>query len=93
MISRLDISVVNVIINKKGITDTEYPILENALTYNIQRIENNSKGEWNYLIITDKRRLAPMRKTARFKNFSKTILIKRTCLHLFFPSAYLIQSL
>ena len=40
-------------------------MLENALKYNIQRIENDSKGEWNYLIITDKGRTAPMRKTAR----------------------------
>ena len=39
--------------------------MEKALTYNIQRIENTSHGEWNYLIITDEGRLPPMRKTAR----------------------------
>lgn len=39
--------------------------MENALKYNIQRIENDSDGKWNYLIITDKGRIAPMRKTAR----------------------------
>lgn len=40
-------------------------VLENALKYNIQRIENDSDGNWNYLIITDEGRIAPMRKTAR----------------------------
>ena len=36
-----------------------------ALKYNIQRIENDSDGQWNYLVITDEGRIAPMRKTAR----------------------------
>ena len=31
----------------------------------IQRIENTSHGEWNYIVITDPGRTAPMRKTAR----------------------------
>lgn len=65
MIASLDISVVNVIINKNIIQKENYPILENALTYNIQRIENTSNNQWNYIIITDKGRIAPMRKTAR----------------------------
>jgi hypothetical protein len=65
MVSCLDISVVNVIIDKSNIKKSNYPVLVNALKYNIQRIENTSKGEWNYIIITDKGRLAPMRKTAR----------------------------
>ncbi len=65
MIASLDISIVNVIINKTRIVRDDYPILENALTYNIQRIENTSNGQWNYIIITDKGRIAPMRKTAR----------------------------
>lgn len=33
--------------------------------YNIQRIDNDSNDSWNYLIITDRGRIAPMRKTAR----------------------------
>lgn len=64
-ISDLDISIVNVIIDKTKITSPPYPILENALKYNIQRIENTSAGQWNYLIITDQGRIAPMRTTAR----------------------------
>lgn len=64
-ISYMDISVVNVIIDKTKIKSESYPVLKNALTYNIQRIENESNGNWNYIIITDKGRISPMRKTAR----------------------------
>ena len=64
-IASLDISVVNVIIDKTKVKSNDYSILENALTYNIQRIENDSNGNWNFIIITDKGRIAPMRKTAR----------------------------
>lgn len=65
MISSLNISVVNVILDKTSINIKGYPILEKALTYNIQRIENDSSGNWNFIMITDKGRIAPMRKTAR----------------------------
>lgn len=61
----MDISVVNVIIDKAKIHSDDYPVLKHALTYNIQRIENSSRGDWNYLIITDPGRTAPMRKMAR----------------------------
>ena len=64
-ITSLDISVVNVIIDKTKVKSNDYSILENALTYNIQRIENDSNGNWNFIIITDKGRISPMRKTAR----------------------------
>ena len=64
-IAGLDVKITNVIIDKKKIKNEDYPVLERALTYNIQRIENTSQGEWNYLVITDEGRLPPMRKTAR----------------------------
>ena len=64
-ISNLEIKAVNVIIDKESIKTPDYPVLKNALTYNIQRIENDSAGKWHYIIITDEGRLAPMRKTAR----------------------------
>ena len=64
-INRLDISIINVMIDKRKIQRNDYKILENALKYNIQRIENDSNGKWNYIIITDKGRLSPMKKTAR----------------------------
>ena len=65
MIASLDIKIINVIIDKENIVTENYNILEKALTYNIQRIENDSDGNWRYLIITDEGRIAPMRKSAR----------------------------
>ena len=65
MISSLNISVVNVIMDKTKIDIPDYPVLEKALTYNIQRIENDSNGKWNFVLITDKGRISPMRQTAR----------------------------
>ena len=50
--SKLDISIVNVMIDKRKIKRYDYKVLENALTYNIQRIENDSNSKWNYIIIT-----------------------------------------
>lgn len=64
-ISTLNAKSINVVIDKRNITSDQYDVLGNALTYNIQRIENDSSGKWNYIIITDKGRLAPMRSTAR----------------------------
>nr|MBQ4454261.1 DUF3800 domain-containing protein [Clostridia bacterium] len=64
-IADLNIKVINVIIDKTRFVDQNYHVLENALKYNIQRIENDSHGEWNYIIITDKGRVAPMRSTAK----------------------------
>lgn len=64
-IATLDAKIINVIIDKNHFVDHNYRVLENALKFNIQRIENDSHGEWNYIIITDKGRLAPMRSTAR----------------------------
>lgn len=64
-IAEMDLSCINVIIDKKKIKKRDYKILENALKYNIQRIDNDSNGRWNYIIITDKGRISPMRKTAR----------------------------
>ena len=67
-ISSLNARVINVVIDKTRVQHPDtYDVLKNALTYNIQRIENDSRsnGDWNYLIITDPGRLSPMRKTAR----------------------------
>lgn len=64
-VAEMEARIINVIIDKTKFRDENYPVLENALKYNIQRIENDSGGEWNYIIITDQGRLPPMRKTAR----------------------------
>ena len=62
----MKIKIVNVIIDKTKIQKPDYPILEKALTYNIQRIENDSSElNYKYIIITDSGRISPMRKIAR----------------------------
>ena len=45
-ISNLDAKIVNVIIDKTHFRNQNYHVLENALKYNIQRIENDSNGQW-----------------------------------------------
>lgn len=62
-IANLNIKCINVVIDKNKIQNDDYPVLRNALTYNIQRIENDS--DWKYIIISDKGRIKIMRKTAR----------------------------
>ena len=78
-IAHLDAKIVNVIIDKTHIRDGNYPVLENALKYNIGRIEKDSNGKWNYLLITDKGRLGSMRKTARAIRAYNPIRSKFTC--------------
>ena len=78
-IAVMDLKIVNVIIDKTKFKDNNYHILENALKYNIQRIENDSDGQWNYLIITDEGRIAPMRKTARAIRAFNPIQSKYSC--------------
>ncbi len=64
-IAAMKLNIINVVIDKKKINREGYSVLESALKYNIQRIENDSKDEWKYMVITDSGRLGPMRKTAR----------------------------
>lgn len=67
-ISTLNIEIVNVVINKKNIISAQYPVLENALTYNIQRIENTLKNHSEkemFLVITDEGRVGKMRRVTR----------------------------
>lgn len=65
LIASLDIQIINTVIDKTKISTEDYDVLKHALTYSIQRIENDSAGNWNYIIITDQGRISPMRKTAR----------------------------
>lgn len=67
-ISSLKIEIVNVLINKKNIKSSPYDVSDNALTYNIQRIENTLcriDPTNKFMIITDEGRLGAMVKTAR----------------------------
>lgn len=71
LIPKLKLKIICVVIDKSRIRNSEYDVLKNALTYNIQRIENDLNKLLNiirnprFLIITDEGRLAKMRKTAR----------------------------
>lgn len=66
--NQLPVKVVNVVINKTAIRLPDYPVLDRALTYSIQRIENDlreSDPEEKFLVITDPGRLGKMQKTSR----------------------------
>lgn len=67
-IAQLDIDAVNVVINKRKVKDTNYIILDRAINYNIQRIENDLHEKdpaHKFMIITDEGRVGKMRKTTR----------------------------
>ena len=68
IINTLDIKIINVAIIKEKITFTSYNVLENALKFAIQRIENDMKFSLlkkNFLIITDDGRVNKMTKISR----------------------------
>jgi len=63
----IDIKFINIVINKKKIPGQIYPVLENAVKFNIQRIENDLTVDPlnKFLIITDEGRVGKMRRTTR----------------------------
>jgi hypothetical protein len=66
LISDLNIKIINVVIDKNKIKNDSYPVLETALTYSVQRIENslrNNSSDSKFLIITDEGRVGKMRTT------------------------------
>jgi len=68
LISDLDLSIVNVVINKKIISSQNYEVLDKSLTYSIQRIENDLNKidpAKKFILITDSGRVGKMRKTTR----------------------------
>ena len=68
LLSQLEIRIVNVVINKTSIQSSNYNVLDRALTYSIQRIENDLNRidpAKKFLIITDEGRVGKMRYTAR----------------------------
>jgi hypothetical protein len=68
-IGNLDVRIINVLINKTIIKHQGYDVLNKALTYSVQRIENDIDPKNNpdvkFLIITDEGRVGKMRKTTR----------------------------
>jgi hypothetical protein len=69
LIASLDVRIVNVAIVKPRITSSTYSVLDRALTYSVQRIENDlepsSDPSARFMIITDEGRVGKMRSTTR----------------------------
>lgn len=64
----LDFKTISVIIDKNNIKRPNYDVLKNALTYNVQRIENDLSylnPDNKFMIITDEGRVGKMRATTR----------------------------
>ncbi len=67
-ITTLDIRIISTVIDKSKIKPLDYNVLDKALTYNIQRLENDMRTIQNhqhFLIITDEGRVGKMRATSR----------------------------
>ncbi len=64
-----DLKIINILINKVAINHSAYDVLNTALTYSIQRVENDLNPSKNpdvrFLIITDEGRVGKMRDTTR----------------------------
>lgn len=68
LISVLDLRIINVVIDKRNVLTSDYNVLENALTYSIQRIENDmnrSSAKSKFMIITDEGRVSKMTSVSR----------------------------
>ncbi|MGA2977535.1 MAG: DUF3800 domain-containing protein [Spirochaetia bacterium] len=69
LLGSLDVSILNTVIVKPRITSPSYPVLNNALTYTIQRIERDldpaTHPENRFMILSDEGRIGKMRKTTR----------------------------
>ncbi|HNR54201.1 MAG TPA: DUF3800 domain-containing protein [Flavobacteriales bacterium] len=69
MIASLDARLLNIAIVKAHIRRADYPVLDKAVTYSVQRIENDLRVKFQpnerFLIITDNGRVGKMRATTR----------------------------
>ncbi len=65
-LATLEVKCITVVIDKSAIRTTEYAVLDKAVTYLIQRIENDLRSaDEKFAIITDEGRVGKMRATAR----------------------------
>ncbi len=69
LISRLDLKIINTVIVKERLSNPKFEVLDTALTYSIQRIDNDLETSSNpndrFMIITDPGRVGKMMKTTR----------------------------
>lgn len=68
VVGKLNLKVINVCIDKTKINRPTYEVLKNALTYNVQRIENDMRytsGSSQFMLITDEGRVGKMTRTTR----------------------------
>jgi hypothetical protein len=69
LIGSLDLRVINVAIAKPNLTGTPRKVLDTALTFSVQRIENDLNPSQNpearFMVITDPGRVGAMRQTTR----------------------------
>ena len=69
LVARLDLRIVSVAIVKPRISSPKYQVLQTALKYSVQRIENDLNPDANpdrrFMLITDSGRVAKMRQTTR----------------------------
>lgn len=69
LISQLDLKVINTVIVKPKLSKIDFEVLDIALTYSIQRIDNDlgsgSNPHDRFMVITDPGRVGKMRKTTR----------------------------
>lgn len=63
--SKMKLEAVNVIIDKSIIYKKDYRVLENAVKYNIQRIDNTYGENDKFIVISDTGRIKEMRRVAR----------------------------
>jgi hypothetical protein len=64
----LELKIINVCINKTKVNRPQYDVLKNALTYAVQRVENDMiymSGDSRFIMITDEGRIAKMTRTTR----------------------------
>ena len=67
LLSKLNLKIINTVIIKKNIKSENYDVLDRALTYSVQRIENDLsktlKNDSRFIVITDTCRIGKDRKS------------------------------
>ena len=91
-ISILDVKVISIVINKARCT---LPVLDQAVTFNVQRIENDLSEDGNphhcFLLITDQGRLEPMVKVCRKIQVTNPVPSKNNGGPLHSPNQFLLE--